>query len=54
MCIYLDIFADKDLVGLDVQLQDKSLKHIRDILLMSQSTYICQFLSLAEEIKVSM
>ena len=48
------MLADKNLAGLNFQLQDKKVKQICDILWMSQSVYICQFLTLVEEIEVSM
>jgi len=53
MNIWLYVLADKNLAGLNFQLQDKTIKQICDILWMSQSVYICQFLTLVEEIEVS-
>jgi hypothetical protein len=53
MNIYFYVLADKNLAGLKFQLQDKTVKQICDILLMSQSVYIREFLTLVEEIEVS-
>ncbi|KAJ9574123.1 hypothetical protein L9F63_008537, partial [Diploptera punctata] len=48
------IYRYKNLAGLDFQLKNKQLKHICDILLMSQSAYIRSFLNLANEIEEGM
>jgi hypothetical protein len=53
MDMHFDFLADKNLASLDFQLQNKMLKKICDVMLMSQSTYIRQFLTLTEEIGVS-
>jgi hypothetical protein len=51
--INFDFIADKNLASLEFQLQNHLLKKICDVMLMSQSSYIRQFLTLAEEIEVS-
>lgn len=53
MNIWFYVLADKNLAGINFQLQDKKVKQICDILWMSQSVYICQFHTLVEEIEVS-
>jgi len=53
MNIWFYVLAVKNLAGLNFQLQDKKVKQICDILWMSQSVYICQFLTLVKEIEVS-
>lgn len=44
------IFLDENLCGVNHQLQNDHLKHIRDILLAAESTYIKQFNKLCDEI----
>ncbi|KAJ4429794.1 hypothetical protein ANN_21998 [Periplaneta americana] len=49
--LYFYVVTDKNLARLNFQLQNKMLKNVCEILLMSQSTYIHSFLVLAEEIE---
>jgi hypothetical protein len=51
--IYFDFIADKNLASLQFQLQNKIMKKICEVMIMNQSSYICQFLNLAEKIEVS-
>jgi hypothetical protein len=51
--ISFDFVADKNLVSLEFQLQNKIMKKICEVMIMNQSSYISQFLTLAEEIEVS-
>jgi hypothetical protein len=51
--IYLNLIADKNLASLQFQLQNNIMKKICEVMIMNQSSYICQFLTLAEKIEVS-
>lgn len=44
------LLADENLLGLNYQLENESIKHLCDILMAVQSSYVKQFRALAEEI----